>query len=101
MGYEMAGHLAKHGADVTVWNRTRAKAGPLAEYGAKIGGDSSELAAKDIVFCMVATWEDVKQVMEAMLKGVTKVPRIVVEGSSISLEGSAEVGRMVAVRGIE
>ena len=101
MGYEMAGHLAKHGADVTVWNRTRAKAAPLAEYGAKIAGDISELAAKDIVFCMVATWEDVKQVIEAMLKGATKVPRIVVECSSISLEGSAELRRMLAARGIE
>jgi 3-hydroxyisobutyrate dehydrogenase len=101
MGYEMAGHLAKHGADVTVWNRTRAKAAPLAEYGAKIAGDISELAAKDIVFCMVATWDDVKQVIEAMLKGATKVPRIVVECSSISLEGSAELRRMLAARGIE
>jgi len=101
MGYEMAGHLAKHGADVTVWNRTRAKAAPLAEYGAKIAGDISELAAKDIVFCMVATWDDVKQVIEAMLKGATKVPRIVVECSSISLEGSAELRRMLAARGVE
>src|SRR6185437_12627464 len=73
----------------------------LAEYGAKIAGDISELAAKDIVFCMVATWEDVKQVIEAMLKGASKVPRIVVECSSISLEGSAELRRMLAARGIE
>ena len=36
MGYEMAGRLAKGGADVTVWNRTRAKAEPLTQYGAKV-----------------------------------------------------------------
>ena len=30
MGYEMAERLAKGGADLTVWNRTRAKAEPLA-----------------------------------------------------------------------
>ncbi len=31
MGYAMAARLAKAGADLTVWNRTRAKAEPLAE----------------------------------------------------------------------
>ena len=36
MGYEMALRLAKGGCDLTVWNRTRAKAEPLAQYGAKI-----------------------------------------------------------------
>jgi lactate dehydrogenase-like 2-hydroxyacid dehydrogenase len=30
MGYEMAARLAKGGADVLAWNRTRAKAEPLA-----------------------------------------------------------------------
>ncbi len=30
MGYEMAARLAKGGANVLVWNRTRAKADPLA-----------------------------------------------------------------------
>ena len=29
MGFAMAERLAKAGADVTVWNRTRAKAEPL------------------------------------------------------------------------
>ena len=40
MGYEMAARLAKGGADVTVWNRTRAKAEPLAQYGAKIADEA-------------------------------------------------------------
>ena len=31
MGYAMAERLAKAGADVAVWNRTRAKAEPLGE----------------------------------------------------------------------
>jgi len=101
MGYEMAGHLAKAGADVTVWNRTRAKAEPLEKYGAKIAGELKELAARDIVFCMVSTWDDVKQVITTMLEGAKKVPRIVIECSSISLEGSAELRKMLAARGIE
>jgi Xaa-Pro dipeptidase len=52
MGYEMAGLLARGGADVLVWNRTKAKAEPLQKYGAKVADDLSELAARDIVFCM-------------------------------------------------
>ena len=101
MGYEMAAHLAKGGADVLAWNRTRAKAEPLEKHGAKVANDLSELAARDIVFCMVSTWDDVKQVMSAMLKSAKKAPRIVVECSSISLEGSAELRAMLAARGIE
>ena len=50
MGYAMAARLAKQGADLTVWNRTRAKAEPLAKHGAKIASALSELAACDIVF---------------------------------------------------
>jgi 3-hydroxyisobutyrate dehydrogenase-like beta-hydroxyacid dehydrogenase len=100
MGYEMAGHLAKAGADVTVWNRTRAKAEPLGKYGAKVADRVVDLADRDIVFCMVSTWNDVKDVMRQLLAG-KKQPRVVIECSSISLEGSAELRAMLAARGIE
>jgi 3-hydroxyisobutyrate dehydrogenase-like beta-hydroxyacid dehydrogenase len=106
MGYEMAARLAKGGADVLAWNRTRAKAEPLEKYGAKVAGSLAELAARDIVFCMVSTWDDVKQVMGTLLEGnkspgAQKVPRMVIECSSISLEGSAELRKLLAARGIE
>jgi 3-hydroxyisobutyrate dehydrogenase-like beta-hydroxyacid dehydrogenase len=100
MGYEMAARLAKGGADVLVWNRTRAKAEPLSQYGAKIAERVAELAARDVVFCMVSAWKDVKQVMGELLAGKTQ-PRLVIECSSISLEGSAELRQMLAARGID
>ena len=100
MGLEMAGHLARGGADVLAWNRTRAKAQPLEKYGAKVAHDITELAARDVVFCMVSTWEDVKAVMTALLAGQEN-PRVVVECSSISLEGSAALRKMLDARGIE
>ena len=100
MGVEMAARLARGGADVLVWNRTRAKAEPLAQYGAKIAANLSELAGRDIVFCMVATWKDVKQVKQALLAGSAQ-PRLVIECSSISLEGSAELRALLAERGID
>ncbi|HXX84744.1 MAG TPA: NAD(P)-dependent oxidoreductase [Casimicrobiaceae bacterium] len=103
MGYAMAERLAKAGADLTVWNRTRAKAEPLAARGAKIADRLADLAACDIVFVMVSTWDDVKEVVagpDGLLSGKAK-PHMVVECSSISLEGSAELREMLEARGIE
>jgi 3-hydroxyisobutyrate dehydrogenase len=103
MGYEMAARLAKSGADVTVWNRTRSKAEPLTAYGAKVADKLTDLAACDIVFCMVSTWDDVKEVVlgpAGLLSGAGK-PRMIVECSSISLEGSAELRALLKTRGIE
>ena len=101
MGYEMAARLARGGADVLAWNRTRSKAEPLAACGAKIARALPELASRDIVFCMVSTWDDVQQVMKGLLDGAARHPRLVIECSSISLEGSAELRRMLAAEGIE
>ena len=100
MGYEMAGRLAKGGADVLVWNRTKEKAEPLKKYGAKVADEVSELAARDIVFCMVSTWKDVKEVVANLLKGKSK-PKMIVECSSISLEGSAELRELLEKKGIQ
>jgi 3-hydroxyisobutyrate dehydrogenase-like beta-hydroxyacid dehydrogenase len=100
MGYEMAARLAKGGCDIVVWNRTRAKADPLTEYGAKVAQSLTELAPRDIVFCMVSTWDDVKEVTQKLLAGAAK-PRLVIECSSISLEGSAELREMLAAKRIE
>jgi 3-hydroxyisobutyrate dehydrogenase len=100
MGYEMAARLAKAGCDISVWNRTPEKAQPLAEYGAKVARLLPDLASRDIVFCMVSTWEDVKQVMQKLLSGPDK-PRMVVECSSISLEGSAELRQLLKSKNVE
>ncbi|HTP62002.1 MAG TPA: NAD(P)-dependent oxidoreductase [Burkholderiales bacterium] len=100
MGYEMAGRLAKGGADVLVWNRTREKAKPLEKYGAKVADQIAELAARDIVFCMVATYKDVKEVVANLLAGKSK-PKMLIECSSISLEGSAELREMLEKKGIQ
>jgi 3-hydroxyisobutyrate dehydrogenase len=104
MGYEMAARLAQGGGDVTVWNRTRAKAEPLTRHGAKIATSLADLAACDIVFCMVSTWDDVRQVVagpNGLLSGKGKLPRMVVECSSISLEGSAELRALLKEHGVE
>jgi 3-hydroxyisobutyrate dehydrogenase-like beta-hydroxyacid dehydrogenase len=52
---------------------------------------------------MVSTWDDVKQVIAgpAGLLSAAVKPRMVIECSSISLEGSAELRAILAARGIE
>jgi 3-hydroxyisobutyrate dehydrogenase len=104
MGYAMAERLAKAGADLTVWNRTRSKAEPLAQHGAKVAAALPELAGCDIVFCMVSTWDDVKEVVAGaggLLSEPQRAPRLLIECSSISLEGSAELRRLLQARGVQ
>ena len=99
MGYAMAERLAKGGCDIAVWNRTKAKADPLSKYGAKVVNQLEELSTKDILFCMVSTYDDVKEVIGKVLaKGK---PKMVVECSSISLEGSAELRQLLSKHKIE
>jgi 3-hydroxyisobutyrate dehydrogenase len=103
MGYAMAQRLAKGGADLTVWNRTRAKAEPLAYVGAKVADRLVDLAACDVVFVMVSTLDDVAEVItgpDGLLSG-QHAPKMVVECSSISLEGSAELRARLAARGVD
>jgi len=99
MGYAMAERLAKGGCDIAVWNRTKAKADPLSKYGAKVVNQLEELSTKDILFVMVSTYDDVKEVIgKALAKGK---PKMVVECSSISLEGSAELRKTLTAKGVE
>lgn len=101
MGYPMAERLAKAGADIAVWNRTRSKAQPLTQVGAKIVDNLVDLAHRDIVFSMVSTSADVKQVLfgEGGVLSGNATPKIFVECSSISVEASAEIRKAIEARG--
>ena len=103
MGYAMAEKLAKAGCDISVWNRTKSKAEPLAKAGAKVVDNLADLAGCDIVFTMVSTGKDVKEVLYGangvMSKGAK--PKIVVDSTSISLEESAEIRAKLAEQGVQ
>ena len=64
MGYPMAGHLAARGHDVTVYNRTGAKAEAwTAEHGGTHAATPAEAAAgRDFVFVCVGNDDDVRSV---------------------------------------
>jgi 3-hydroxyisobutyrate dehydrogenase len=65
MGYPMAGHLAGAGHQVTVYNRTPAKAAQwVAEYGHASAATPREAAAQaDIVFACVGNDDDLRSVV--------------------------------------
>ena len=65
MGYPMAGHLARAGHTVTVYNRSPAKAAAwVAEYGGASAPTPSEAAAgADIVFACVGNDDDLRSVV--------------------------------------
>jgi 3-hydroxyisobutyrate dehydrogenase-like beta-hydroxyacid dehydrogenase len=104
MGLAMATRLAKAGCDLTVYNRTRAKAEPLAQHGARIAERLSDLADRDIVFAIVSTSDDLESVLfgpQGLFAGSAKGPGIVVDCSSISLEASAKLREALGGRGVE
>jgi len=65
MGYPMAGWLSRAGHEVTVFNRTAAKAERwIAEYGGAVAATPAEAAAgQEIVFACVGDDPDVRQVV--------------------------------------
>src|SRR5699024_10138677 len=65
MGYPMAGHLAKAGYQVTVYNRTQSKAENwIKEHPGQMAATPAQAAAKaDIVFTCVGNDEDLRSVV--------------------------------------
>jgi 3-hydroxyisobutyrate dehydrogenase len=103
MGYAMAERLVAAGLDVSIWNRTRAKAEPLAEKGGKIVDKLTDLRGVDVLFSIVSTGKDVKEVYfgpsGVFSSGSGKVPPVVVDCSTIAVEDSAGIREKLRVHG--
>ncbi len=94
MGYPMAERLLKAGYDVSIWNRTRAKAEPLAGKGGTIVDKPADLAQLDVVFSIVSTGKDLKEVYfgnDGVAARPGKLPKILVDCSTIAVEDSADI----------
>jgi 3-hydroxyisobutyrate dehydrogenase len=104
MGTPMAERLIAAGHDVTVWNRTTAKAEPLARLGGKIASSAADLAATDVVFSIVSTGKDLQEVYfgpAGVLSASSTSPAIFVDCSTIGVEESAEVRKRLAAAGAQ
>ncbi|HYZ43789.1 MAG TPA: NAD(P)-dependent oxidoreductase [Xanthobacteraceae bacterium] len=94
MGGPMAERLLKAGYDLSIWNRTRAKAEPLGKIGGKVVDNLLDLKDVDVLFSIVSTGKDLDQVYfgKNSVSGYGgKLPKIFVDCSTISVEESAAV----------
>ena len=104
MGYPMAGHLQAKGHEVTVYNRSPAKAKAwVARHGGTAGYTPAEAArGADIVFCCVGDDPDLRQVtvgdngaFAAMTKGA-----VFVDHTTASADVACELAAVAALRGL-
>jgi len=105
MGYPMAGHLKKNGHDVTVYNRTSAKAKSwAAEYGGSFKETPAEAAqGADIVLMCVGNDDDVRDVANGP-KGAfagMKKGAILVDHTTASAEVAREIYDAAKSKGLQ
>src|SRR5215468_8002305 len=101
MGVALVRRLLAEGCDVTVFNRTRAKAEPLAADGATMASSAAELGSADIVFVMVGTSQDLLDALTgpAGLLSAGRAPSVVVDCSTVSAEASEQVRQVLGAQG--
>jgi len=98
MGFPMAGHLAKAGHSVTVYNRSTEKAKAwVAEFGGSAAATPAEAAKNaDIIFCCVGNDDDLRSVVlgpQGAFAGMTRGSLFVDHTTA-----SAEVARDLATQ---
>ena len=101
MGVALVHRLLREGHDVVVYNRTRAKAEPLEAAGATITDSAAGLSSADVVFVMVGTSQDLIEAVTgpAGLISGGRAPSVVVDCSTVSVEASEQVRRLLAGHG--
>jgi 3-hydroxyisobutyrate dehydrogenase len=104
MGVVLAERLLRAGCDVSVFNRTRSKTEPLEALGATVVDAPADLADRDIVLTMVASSEDLLEVIDGpqgLLSRPPAHPGVLVDCTTVSVEGSEEVRRRAQAAGVD
>jgi 3-hydroxyisobutyrate dehydrogenase len=104
MGYPMAGHLVRAGHQVTVYNRTGAKATAwVAEHGGRAGVTPAQVASgAEVVMTMVGNDDDVRAVVlgpDGLLGGMTP-GSILVDHTTASADLARELHHRCAEVGV-
>lgn len=100
MGYPIAGHLARSGHEVTVYNRTSSKADAWCKEhtGAQAGTPAEAAEDAEIVFCCVGNDDDVRSVVlgeQGVLQGIA-AGAVVVDHTTASAVVAGEVADAAA-----
>jgi len=103
MGEAMAGHLARAGHPLVVWNRSPGRASTLAGHGATVAATPAELAgASDVIVVCVSDTPDVESVLFAP-DGVAAGARrgtLVIDCSTIAPGATRDFGVRLAQGGV-
>ena len=105
MGFPMAGHLALAGHDVTVYNRSAAKAQAwTGEFKGKAASTPREAAAGcDLVFCCVGNDDDLRSVVlgpDGAFAGMKK-GAVLVDHTTASADVARELSAQAAAQGLQ
>ena len=104
MGFPMAGHLAAKGHEVTVWNRTRARAEDwAARHPGRVAPDAARAAAEaEFVMTCVGDDDDLRAVVagpQGAFAGM-RPGAILVDHTTVSAAVTRELAAEAAARGL-
>jgi 3-hydroxyisobutyrate dehydrogenase-like beta-hydroxyacid dehydrogenase len=101
MGGPMAGHLILAGFDVTVWNRTASKTGPIRAKGGHVALTLSDLAQRCDVICIcVNRTEDVESVVHEMAS-TARPGTLFIDHSTIAPGAAKRLAEELAEKGLK
>ncbi len=102
MGAPMARNLARAGFDVRAWNRTRAKAEPLAADGIEVHDEAAEAATgAEIVLTILSAGDAVRATMvdEGVLEAMAG-DAVWIQSSTVGIDAAQELGELAAQRDV-
>jgi 3-hydroxyisobutyrate dehydrogenase-like beta-hydroxyacid dehydrogenase len=103
MGEVLAGRLLERGCDLSIYNRTSAKAQALIDRGARLVEHPVDLADRDIVITMVAGSSDFEEVIAGpygVLANQQRAPALLIDASTVSMGISSDIRQRAAERGV-
>ena len=100
MGAGMARNIAAAGIPLRVWNRTRAKAEPLAEAGAEVADSAAEaVRGADVVVTMLfdtdSVWSALEQARDGLERGA-----VLLQQSTVGVKGTEQLGSFARELGL-
>lgn len=104
MGSRMASNLKKKGFEVTVWNRTRARAEALAAQGLRVAATPAEVAATTDAFCTcvadVPALEELALGKDGLLS-TAKPGQLFIDFSTVSVALVQKLGQAFGGKGVD
>ena len=101
MGAAMARNLLGAGMEVSAWNRSSEKAGPLADDGATVVGDPTEAArGADFLLTMLADTDAIEEVLRDGVLPALAEGTVWLQMSTVGERGHATLAHLAAENGV-